>query len=60
VSYLIGCNDYVDDSVVPLVQGYMSYVISEEGQAASAANAGNAPISDDTRAKAEAILSTIK
>jgi len=45
---------------VPLVQGYMSYVISEEGQAASAANAGNAPISDDTRAKAEAILSTIK
>lgn len=60
VSYLIGCNDYADDSVVPLVQAYMSYVVSEEGQAASAANAGNAPISADTRAKAEAVIASIQ
>jgi phosphate transport system substrate-binding protein len=60
VSYLIGCNDYADDSVVPLVQAYMSYVVSEDGQAASAANAGNAPISADTRAKAEAVIATIQ
>jgi phosphate transport system substrate-binding protein len=60
VSYLIGCNDYVDDSVVPLVQGYMSYIVSEEGQAASAANAGNAPISADTRSKAEAVVASIQ
>ena len=60
VSYLIGCNDYADDSVVPLVQAYLGYVTSEEGQAAAAANAGNAPISADTRAKAEAILASIK
>jgi phosphate transport system substrate-binding protein len=59
VSYLIGCNDYVDDSVVPLVQAYIGYVVSEEGQATAAANAGNAPISADTRAKAEAILASI-
>ena len=60
VSYLIGCNDYADDSVVPLVKGYMSYIVSEEGQAASAANAGNAPISADTRAKAEAVIASIQ
>ncbi|MFZ9087620.1 MAG: phosphate ABC transporter substrate-binding protein PstS [Pontimonas sp.] len=60
VSYLIGCNDYVDDSVVELVQAYIGYVVSEDGQAAAAANAGNAPISADTRAKAEAILASIK
>lgn len=60
VSYLIGCNDYVDDSVVPLVQAYIGYVVSEEGQATAAANAGNAPISADTRATAEAILASIQ
>jgi len=60
VSYLIGCNDYADDSVVDLVKGYVSYVVSEEGQLAAQANAGNAPISADSRAKAEAILASIK
>ncbi len=60
VSYLIGCNDYADDSVIPLVQAYIGYVVSEEGQAAAAANAGNAPISANTRAAAEAILASIK
>jgi phosphate transport system substrate-binding protein len=60
VSYLIGCNDYVDDSVVDLVKGYVSFVMSEEGQLAAQANAGNAPVSAGTRAAAEAILATIK
>ena len=60
VSYLIGCNDYADDSVVDLVKGYVSYVMSEEGQLAAQANAGNAPVSEATRANAEAILATIQ
>lgn len=60
VSYLIGCNDYVDDSVVPLVKAYVDYVTSPDGQAASAANAGNAPISADLRAKVETILESIQ
>ena len=60
VSYLIGCNDYNDDSVVDLVKGYVSYVMSEEGQLAAQANAGNAPVSANTRAQAEAILATIQ
>jgi len=60
VSYLIGCNDYVDDSVVPLVTAYVDYVTSPEGQAAAQANAGNAPISADLRTKVEGILATIQ
>lgn len=60
VSYLIGCNDYVDDSVVPLVTAYIDYVTSPDGQATAAANAGNAPISADLRAKVEGILETIQ
>lgn len=60
VSYLIGCNDYVDDSVVPLIQGYAGYVVSEEGQAASAANAGNAPISAALRERAQAVIASIQ
>jgi phosphate transport system substrate-binding protein len=60
VSYLIGCNDYVDDSVVPLVTAYVDYVTSPEGQQTAAENAGNAPISADQRAKVEGILETIQ
>jgi phosphate transport system substrate-binding protein len=46
--------------VVDLMKAYASYVISEEGQAASQANAGNAPISADLRAKAEAVIAAIQ
>jgi len=60
VSYMIGCNDYKDDSVVELVKAFMTYVVSEEGQAAAQANAGNAPISAASRAKAEAVIATIQ
>lgn len=60
VSYLIGCNDYVDDSVVPLVSAYVDYVTSPEGQQTAADNAGNAPISADLRVKVEGILETIQ
>jgi len=60
VSYFIGCNDYKDDSVVDLMKAYATYVISEEGQAAAQANAGNAPISADSRAKAEAVIAAIQ
>ncbi|MEY2900084.1 MAG: hypothetical protein RL247_250 [Actinomycetota bacterium] len=60
VSYMIGCNDYKDDSVVELIKAFMTYVVSEEGQAAAQANAGNAPISADSRAKAEAVIATIQ
>ena len=42
-----------------LVAAWMSYVVSEEGQAASEENAGSAPISDDLRAEAEDSIALI-
>ena len=60
VSYLMGCNDYVDDEQAELVRAWASFLVSEEGQNAAAASAGNAPISAGLRAKAQAIIDEIK
>jgi len=60
VSYLMGCNDYADDAQAELVRAWASFLVSEEGQQASAASAGNAPISAGLRAKAQAIIDAIK
>ena len=56
----MGCNDYVDDSQAELVRAWASFLVSEEGQNAAAASAGNAPISAGLRAKAQAIIDAIK
>ena len=60
VSYLMGCNDYADDAQAELVRAWASFLVSEEGQNAAAASAGNAPISAGLRAKAQAIIDAIK
>jgi len=49
VSYHIVCLEYPDQETVDLVKGFLTYVGSEAGQAASAASAGSAPISDEVR-----------
>ena len=49
VSYHIVCLAYDDQETVDLVKAFMTYVGSEDGQAASAESAGSAPISDDVR-----------
>ena len=51
VSYHIVCLEYPDQETVDLVKGFMTYVGSEAGQAASASSAGSAPISDEVRAE---------
>jgi phosphate transport system substrate-binding protein len=51
VSYHIVCLEYPDQATVDLVKGFMTYVGSEAGQAASAASAGSAPISAEVRAE---------
>lgn len=51
VSYHIVCLEYSSQDEVDLVKDFMTYVSSEEGQAASAASAGSAPISADVRAE---------
>lgn len=49
VSYHIVCLQYEDQAKVDFVKSFMTYVGSQAGQAAAAAAAGSAPISDDLR-----------
>lgn len=60
VSYLIGCNEYVDPAAATLVKAYASYILSEQGQDESAAGAGSAPLTRDVADKALSIISAIK
>jgi phosphate transport system substrate-binding protein len=60
ISYLIACNKYADGHPVDLVKAYLSYIVSAEGQAAAAAAAGSAPISDALRAKVVGAINAIK
>ena len=45
VAYLVACETYLDAAQAELVKAYLTYMASEEGQAAAAAGAGSAPIS---------------
>ena len=60
ISYLQGCMDYADDAKAELVKAYASYMLSAEGQEWASENAGNAPISEDLRQKALAIIAQVK
>lgn len=62
VSYLIACNEYaaVGEANLDLIKGYLSYVISAEGQAVAADAAGSAPITDAQREAAQAAIDAIK
>ena len=60
VSYLIGCNSYVDAKSAPLVKAYLDYILSNAGQMDSATNAGSAPLSAAVSEKALAIVNAIK
>ncbi|MEJ7892388.1 MAG: phosphate ABC transporter substrate-binding protein PstS [Solirubrobacteraceae bacterium] len=49
VSYEMACTEYDDAETADLVKGFLEYIISEEGQQASAENAGSAPLSEALR-----------
>ncbi|WP_436793527.1 phosphate ABC transporter substrate-binding protein PstS [Actinospongicola halichondriae] len=59
VSYHIVCLDYADQATADLVKAFMTYVGSADGQAAAAAEAGNAPISEDLAGQLEAAIDAI-
>ncbi|WP_029433595.1 phosphate ABC transporter substrate-binding protein PstS [Blastococcus sp. URHD0036] len=59
VSYHIGCVTYDDQETADNVKAFMEYVISEDGQAAAAENAGNAPISDTIRDEGQSAVDAI-
>ncbi len=54
------CEDYKDAAKAALVKAYIGYIISDEGQKAAAAKAGNAPLSADMQAKLKAAVDSIK
>ncbi|MGV8857860.1 phosphate ABC transporter substrate-binding protein PstS [Rhodoglobus sp.] len=60
ISYLIACNEYTSSDSVDLVKGYLSYIISDEGQSTAADAAGSAPISASLFEKAQAAVDAIK
>jgi phosphate transport system substrate-binding protein len=59
VSYLLACPSYSDSSVADMVKGYLSYVVSSDGQQAAASAAGSAPLDSSLSAKATSIVSKI-
>jgi phosphate transport system substrate-binding protein len=59
VSYQLACKTYEDAAQGELVKGFLEYIASEEGQAASSESAGSAPISDTLRTDAMAQIEQI-
>ncbi|MFV0429277.1 MAG: phosphate ABC transporter substrate-binding protein PstS [Arachnia sp.] len=60
VSYEIVCAEYQDAATAELVKAYVSYVISDEGQAVAAENAGSAPLSANLAGQAQAAIDAVK
>jgi phosphate transport system substrate-binding protein len=58
-SYLLACTTYDDQNTADLVKGYLSYVISDEGQELAAADAGVAPLADGLQTEFQAVIDTI-
>jgi len=59
VSYLLACPTYADSEEADLVKGFLSYVISEEGQQAAAEEAGSAPLDAELSDEAQSIIDKI-
>jgi phosphate transport system substrate-binding protein len=59
VSYLLACQTYDDANEAELVKGFLSYIVSEDGQAAAAEQAGSAPLDSETASKAADIVGAI-
>ena len=58
-SYLIACQHYDKASDAALVKGYLSYVVSTEGQQAAADAAGSAPLESSLQQEAAGIVDKI-
>lgn len=58
-SYLIACQTYDDAAEADAVKGYLSYVVSTEGQQAAADEAGSAPLDATLQKEAAGIIDKI-
>ena len=54
-SYLIACPSYSDKAEGDLVKAYLGYIVSDEGQATAAENAGSAPLPTSIAEEAQAL-----
>lgn len=59
-SYEFACTQYDDAKTGPLVKGYLSYILSAEGQKAAADSAGSAPLTDTLLQKFAPAVEAIK
>lgn len=59
ISYLITCQTFADEAEADLVREFVTYVVSEEGQAAAQSAAGSAPLSAEFSAEATEAVATI-
>lgn len=59
-SYEAACTAYDDSATAAVVNGYLNYIISADGQDAAAQNAGSAPISDKLRQQIQPAVDAIK
>jgi phosphate transport system substrate-binding protein len=58
-SYLLACQSYDDEATAANVKGYISYILSDEGQDIGSSEAGSAPLTDTIREEAQSIVDTI-
>ena len=58
-SYLIACQHYDEQATADLVKGYLTYVLSDEGQSTAAENAGSAPLDPALQDEATGIVENI-
>lgn len=59
ISSLAACTAYDDADTAGIVKGYLSYVVSSDGQQAAADNAGSAPISPQLQKQIEPAIDAI-
>ena len=59
VSYSIACTTYQDPQTGELVKGFLTYIASDQGQAAAAQTAGSAPISPGLQAEVQRSIDAI-
>jgi len=58
-SYLIACQTYDDANEAELVKGFLSYIVSDEGQQVAAEQAGAAPLDATLASQAQDIVGAI-
>ena len=59
-SYLMACPAYSDAAEGELVKAYLTYIVSEDGQATAAENAGSAPLPSTVADEAQGLIDGIE